>query len=119
MLWPPTPESFCWKSIPNALFAVALSSWTSNETFWATTVPMMSLALSDGAGPLGAGVEPPTVPDQQSGNGVEEGAGAKLGSTQPLNVSTLPLASRIGSFSDALRTVNVSFEGARMKLMRS
>src|SRR5689334_16840046 len=100
MLWPPTPESSWLKSMPKAWSAGASSWWTSNATFWAVTLSIVAPGGSDAAGPLGAGVEPPTVPDQHAGNGVELGAGLYVGSTQPLKVLTLPSAPMTGSLSD-------------------
>src|SRR5262245_33355093 len=63
---------------------------------------------------------PPSASSQQSGNGVAPGAGLNLGSRQPLNVSSLPVAgSMTGSFRTGSLTTNVSVLGARMNAIRA
>ena len=54
-----------------------------------------------------------------SGTGVALGSGLKASSRQPLNVSMLPSASTIGSFSSGSRFWYSCVEGARMNAIRS
>src|SRR5262245_47294883 len=83
-----------------------------------------------GAGEPAAGEAPGEAPGegaacvnssaQQSGNGVASGAGLKVGSRQPVKVSTSPVTGSIrGSISSGSRFVYVWSLVARMKAIRS
>src|SRR2546423_5854506 len=89
------------KSMPNAVSAVTSSADLSNAkpdaVIGNTCAPGGRLAVPW----LAPGLPPAAVlPDQQAGNGVALGSGLKFGSTQPLNVWTLPSAPITGSFRD-------------------
>src|SRR5260370_33576860 len=94
-LWKvPDPSSFL-KSIPNGWFAATTRACLSNAMFKAVR---LSVGAFDGRLTAGPGLALElAVALQQSGTGDADGAGLEFGSSQPRNVSTVPLASRIGS----------------------
>src|SRR4029079_6705756 len=83
--------------MPNCLSAGADRSFWLYEICAAVSLTIVASGPRVGCG---AGVPPPALPDQQSGNGVALGSGLKAGSRQPLNVRTLPSGPRTGSVSD-------------------
>src|SRR4029078_3286336 len=73
--WTPTPASFMSKLITNHVPAGALSDSGLKSMFWAVRSRIVAPGPSEA---WGAGVPPPAVPDQQSGERVALGSGLEV-----------------------------------------
>src|ERR1019366_2413944 len=104
-----------WRS--KAVLAGAVRLGSMKAMLRASSLTTVAPGAGVAAGPpLAAGLLPAVSAElQQSGTGVAPAAGVKFGSRQPVPVSTLPDASRIGSFVLLSRIVEVRGLGGRMK----